>query len=141
MRASWSLAAEADRELPLVVVDETLPPRVADELDHRGYPARPIGAVGLAGAAEPDLFDRLHEALGSSFVLLTYDPALMVEHRDALLARGTSVALIRPRPRRELRTVAQWQHEVAHRWAHVYARRAGGVRRVLTLRGARVVRL
>jgi hypothetical protein len=133
-------AADGD-EPPVVVVDETLLPRLADELGHRGYRAAAVGALGLRGRPDAELLATLHERLGSAFVLLTYDPALIVEHRAALRSRGTSVAVIRPRPRRDARTVAHWQHEVAHRWAHLYARRAAATGRVLTLRGARRVRL
>ena len=105
----------------LLLLDEGLPRRLADELAARGRPARALR--GPVADAE------LIASLGDGDVLVTTDTALPREHRRAL--RGRAVAVV----------VAHGEdakRETVHRWAHVMAgQAAGSARRYGPHRGGR----
>jgi hypothetical protein len=104
----------------VLLLDEGLPRRLADELIARGRPARALR--GPVADAE------LLASLGDGDVLVTTDAALPREHRHAL--RGRVVAVVIAHDEDDKR-------ETVHRWAHQMAGQGtGSARRYSPHRGA-----
>lgn len=119
----------------LLVVDESLSPRIASELRRRGREARSFGHLGLKGEKDPQALRKLF-AWYPRCVLLTSDDSMPLEHADVLQEVGATLATIDPiRPPGYL--LDQWERDVAHRWAHAIQAQESGLIKRYTLAGAR----
>jgi hypothetical protein len=102
----------------LLVIDESLDKRLADQLEQRGRSARSADWLGLIGLKDEPLLRTL-AALpdAADLILVTGDDDLPGEHSPLVSALGITVATIDGRraaewPREE------WKKEIVHRWAH-----------------------
>jgi len=113
----------------LLVLDESLPTRLATELCRRGRPATTNAALGLRGAGDTALLAALGEHLPDC-ILVTPDDHLPADHAAAVRSVGVGIATIDPGGRPEHWTQDQWNRDVVHRWAHrMQAQEGGSVRR------------
>jgi Domain of unknown function (DUF5615) len=123
----------------VLVIDESLNPRLAKELRNRGRHARPVQDLGLKGASDAELIRRVF-GLYDDPVLVTADDFMPAEHAGVLLSVNATVATIRPwiesmaltdewgGERR--RNQGEWEEEIVHRWVHVMQiQRTGTTRR------------
>lgn len=60
------------------------------------------------------------------FTLLTYDNKMPVVHRDSLIKRASTVAVIDSQADRGGLRVEEYKREVMHRWAHRMALQKAG---------------
>lgn len=123
----------------VLVIDESLNPRLAKELRNRGRQSRPVQDLGLKGSPDAELIRRVF-ALYDDPVLVTADDFMPAEHASALSTVNGTVATIRPWiaadaltdewDGQQRRDQGEWEEEIIHRWAHaMQAQRAGTVRR------------
>jgi hypothetical protein len=112
----------------VLVIDENLNPRIARELRNRGRHARPIEDLGLKGAPDPTIIEKVF-AFYENVVLVTGDDSLPGEHASALARVKATVATVAPWNRkdaevgrwdgRDHRNEDEWDQEIVHRWAHL----------------------
>jgi predicted nuclease of predicted toxin-antitoxin system len=102
----------------LLVIDESLDKRLADQLEQRGRSARSADWLGLVGLKDEPLLRAL-AALpeAADLILVTGDDDMPGEHGSLVKALRITVATIDGRravewPREE------WKKEIVHRWAH-----------------------
>jgi hypothetical protein len=123
----------------VLVIDENLSLRLAKELRNRGRHSRPIEELGLKGAPDAELIQRVF-VLFDDPVLVTGDDFMPAEHAAALSAVNATVATIRSWRAsdalidewdgKQRRTQDEWEQEVVHRWVHaMQTQRSGTVRR------------
>jgi hypothetical protein len=123
----------------VLVIDESLNPRLANALRHRGRNARPVQEMGLKGTPDPELIRRVF-GLFDDPVLVTADDFMPAEHGAVLASEDATVATIKPWVEAEgyidewdgqsRRTQGEWEEEIVHRWAHaMQTQRPGTVRR------------
>lgn len=112
---------------PVLVIDESLPKRVAAELKARGRDAVTVAHLRLRGSKDPDLLDALHERYPQPgrFVLVTADDNLPLDHAAGIARVGITVATIDPH-RPDGITPDAWRREVVHRWAHAMVDQTAG---------------
>ncbi|MEA2385539.1 MAG: hypothetical protein QOH72_5510 [Solirubrobacteraceae bacterium] len=100
----------------LLVIDENLPHRLSTELTNRGRLAQRLSELGLRGANDAELLNRLagdHD----DWILITADDRMPLDHGDTIDALAATIATVDPR-RRGGYNVDQWRREIVHRWAH-----------------------
>jgi hypothetical protein len=73
--------------------------------------------------------------------LITYDNKMPIVHRDSILKRGSTLAVIDSKAPRGGRRVEEYKREVMHRWAHRMASQAAGSRFKYNLQGRREIKL
>jgi predicted nuclease of predicted toxin-antitoxin system len=112
----------------VLVIDENLNPRIARELRNRGRNGRAIEDIGLKGAGDTEILERVF-ALYDDPVLVTGDDSLPADHAAALKSANATVAIVASWEEPEA-TVAhwdgkvhrnedEWDQEIVHRWAHI----------------------
>jgi hypothetical protein len=119
-----------------LVIDEDCNWKIAPELTARGYDATSSEQLGLAGRNVKDpiwlyILARWH----TPYVLITFDNKMPRRHRDELLKRNTTLAVIDSKADRKGRTREEYTREVVHRWAHRMAAQASGERFKYSLSG------
>lgn len=114
----------------LLVVDESLTPRIGSELRKRGRHAASLAQLGLKGLKDEPMLLALAEQLDEPYVLVTGDDAMPATHRTAIAETATTLATLDPRWQRTGLKQECYKHEVVHRWAHAMAnQRPGTIRR------------
>jgi hypothetical protein len=73
--------------------------------------------------------------------LVTYDNKMAVVHRDSILKRGSTLAVIDSKGNRGGRRVEEYKREVIHRWAHRMASQKAGSRFKYNRQGRREIKL
>ncbi|MBU1226419.1 MAG: DUF5615 family PIN-like protein [Actinobacteria bacterium] len=110
----------------LLVIDENLNPRLATELNKRGFVARRVRYFGLSGEKDHELLPALKEQLaGSDWMLITADDRMPHTHGPLLDELGITVATIDPRVP-DGRLLEEWRRDVVHRWVHKMEEQAQG---------------
>jgi hypothetical protein len=134
--ASVDRVLVADRVL---VIDENLNPRIARELRNRGRHARPIEDIGLKGAGDAEIIERVFNLFDGA-VLVTGDDSMPSDHAAVLQRMNGTVATVAPWSLaeghvshwdgRRHRNEDEWDQEIVHRWAHLMQlQRPGTIRR------------
>jgi hypothetical protein len=102
----------------LLVIDESLDKRLAQQLEARGRRALSADWLGLSGLKDEPLLQALANLQEArDLVLVTADDAMPAEHAGLIQSLSITIATIdgqRPAewPREE------WKKEIVHRWAH-----------------------
>jgi hypothetical protein len=105
----------------VLVVDESLPRRLAPELRGRGREARHLAELGLRGRTDGDVLRRLAEAF-PAWVLITADDRLPGDHAATVHATRATIATLEPNAPAGVET-STWRCDVVHRWARAMAER------------------
>lgn len=100
----------------VLVVDDSLPKRLATELTRRGRTAYSVSALGLRGSLDSDLIPELIRRFGDP-VLITADDHMPGDHADVIAAHSPTIATIEPQ--REDAADDSYEREIVHRWVHV----------------------
>jgi hypothetical protein len=113
----------------LLVIDESLNPRLSGELTGRGRSAAALAQLGLVGALDSELLDALAGRLEAGWTLVTADDHLPAEHRGAFGVLEASAATLDPRQAPGY-SLDEWRRELVHRFAHqMETQRPGEIRR------------
>lgn len=120
----------------MLVIDESLNPKLSRELTGRGRSAAALAQLGLAGALDGELLDALASRLGAGWTLVTADDHLPTEHRGALWGLEASVATLDPRQAPGY-SLDEWRRELVHRFAHQMATQRPGETRRYSLTGGK----
>jgi predicted nuclease of predicted toxin-antitoxin system len=99
------------------LLDEMLPPEAAGELNHRGHDATSVAALGLAGQADPLVFDR---AVTEGRVVVTEnvaDFAPMLDQRLRNDEPATPVVFVRKADLPRRGALSHHLAERLHTWA------------------------
>lgn len=99
----------------VLVIDESLNKRLANELRGRGRSAHSVGDLGLRSALDPELIRELVRRLADP-VLVTADDHMPADHADVIAQSGLTIATIEPLPGD--RVDDSYEREVVHRYAH-----------------------
>lgn len=78
-----------------------------------------------------------HQSISIPSVLVTFDNKMPVVHRQAILRRRSTLAVIDSQADRKGRTREEYTREVIHKWAHRMANQPGGSRFKYTISGRR----
>jgi hypothetical protein len=105
----------------VLVVDESLPRRLAPELRGRGRDARHLSELGLQGETDGDVLRALAETF-ADWVLITADDRLPSDHASTVRATRATIATLEPSRPPGLAASA-WRCDVVHRWARSMAER------------------
>lgn len=99
----------------VLVIDESLPKRLATELRRRGREAHSVLSLGMKGTLDPDLVPELLRRFGDP-VLITADDHMPADHADIIAQYQPTIATIEPPPHDA--EDDSYEREVVHRWAH-----------------------
>lgn len=123
----------------MLIIDESLNPRIAAELNKRGRNARSVASLGYRGLKDPELIYALVADYPEA-ILVTADDQMPAVHADVLRATKVTIATVSPE-RAAGYSPEQWEREIVHRWAHKMEVQARGSIRRYTLVGGRVWRV
>ncbi len=125
----------------LLVIDASLPKRLAPDLKKRSREAVSAAELGLADVKDPDLLRSLAERYNGKreWVLVTGDDAMPAEHGSVIHETAATLATIHPEYPADL-TQHAWQIDVVHRWAHAIQEQAAQTVRRYALNGSQVWR-
>lgn len=113
----------------VLVIDEDLPPNLANALLKRGRRATSLQDLRLKSSLDPDVIRKVF-AIGffDDPVLITGDDDMPAEHASVLDEVTATVAVVKPWSRDEAfvsrwegqdhRGEDEWEHEIVQRWAH-----------------------
>jgi hypothetical protein len=113
----------------LLVIDESLDKRLAQQLEGRVRRAKSADWLGMCGMKDEVLLRALAKLPEVEPVLVTGDDDMPGEHRDIVAQLKVTIATVDGRPGpgwgRE-----EWKKEIVHRWAHsMQLQTAGTIRR------------
>jgi len=123
----------------VLVIDDSLHPRLARELRNRGRRSRHIEDLALRSSLDPQVLRSVFSHFDDP-VLITGDDDMPAEHAGVIASVGATIATIRHWTQKESRigtwegqqhrTEEEWDQEIVHRWAHVMQlQRTGSIRR------------
>jgi hypothetical protein len=122
----------------VLVIDENLNPRLANQLRNRGRRAVAVEDLRLKSALDPELIEKVFQ-LYKDPVLVTADDGMPAEHGALLAKVHATVAVVKPWDRDEAdigrwegqdhRSEEEWSHEILHRWAHTMQTQQTGTNR------------
>ncbi len=124
-----------------LVIDEDLSWKISPELRARGYrDTTSAYEWGIAGrrVKDPVWLYIIHRS-GVPSVLVTFDNKMPTVHRQAIVRRRSTLAIIDSRADRKGRTREEYTREVVHKWAHRMAAQSPGSRFKYTLSGRREI--
>jgi hypothetical protein len=101
----------------LLVVDENVSKRVAQELKRRGRNATTVAALKLKGVKDPDLLMKLYD-LDEDCVLITADDDMPASHAAVVERLQSTLAIVYPWDETRPLPVDAWEHEICQKWAH-----------------------
>lgn len=113
----------------LLVIDESLSPKMASRLRERGREALSTLQLGLREALDPEVLEAVFGSHPEA-VLVTGDDRMPEEHPVVIANLKATIATIEPWERRPRAPLAEhpelaveeiWKREVVQRWAHVMA--------------------
>jgi len=120
----------------LLIIDATTNKRIATELKARGRDAVSTPAMGLRGALDAELLERL-AGLDLAWVLVGADDHMPEEHADEVACYDATLAIIDPlTPDGYERD--QFERDVVHKWAHRMQEQEQGTVYRYTVRGRTV---
>ena len=102
----------------ILVIDESLNPRIAAEVRARGRDAISVQQLRLKGKKDPALLTQIYR-LHPTCVLVTADEAMPIEHPEQIkLAMATLAIISGRRPSEYAKDQESWEREIVQRWAH-----------------------
>src|SRR6266511_1228980 len=105
----------------LLIIDESLTPRIASTLRNRGRAARGVADLGYKKSKDPDLLAIIAKEHPDA-VLVTTDDDMPNEHGDLLRIYEITLAVVDGRrPYEYLDDQEAWEWDIVHRWAHKMA--------------------
>jgi hypothetical protein len=118
---------------PLIVVDESLDLRLAEEISGRGREATSHEEVGTTGLEDEPMLRKLAADLGGRhWVLVTADDAMPAEHAEVIEELQVTIATIHGDYKRVCdahdltMTQEQFRRDSVHRWLHIIAAQERG---------------
>lgn len=121
----------------LVVVDESMAPRVANSFRVRGRPARSVAELGLRGQKDEPLLREITTLVTTPWVLLTADDKMPLTHAEVIAELSTTIATVDGREPAHF-SGDEYHFEVSNRWAHAIAVQGRGTIRRYSASSSRI---
>lgn len=111
----------------VLVLDENINPALRKELAGRGLQAETVTGLGMRTKKDDILLEeltRFYRKHGATWVLVTCDSKMPIEHRSAVLKNNVSLAVLEGAGSSD-----HEQRDRVHRWAHRMTKQPRTVRR------------